>query len=398
MTMLDRYLSTVAYQIPAMHEWIDEQEKKFNLPIYSSVDVRDSGFKLGIVDTNLFPAGFNNLSSAQHSLISTQFRKAILKKDPTIRTIAIIAEDHTRNKRYLHHLFILRQLIENAGFSVILTSFFEGISHDLESENNHVLTIYGLQHLLHASSHAIDLLICNNDLTSGLPPLLKNLSIPCIPNPQLGWFNRSKIRHFEYANQWISTWANQFGLDPWLFSCLMKHSSDLSINTSEDRHVLADLASDLLKEITEKYKAYGISQQPTLFLKAANGTYGMGVEVVTSADDIALLNRKSRNNLSKGKGSSHISSFLIQEGISTIHHFDNHVAEPCLYLINNQVVGGFYRLNNQKNTTQNLNSPGMSFAPIETGTAFAYPSRYEWYGVLSRLAGLAASEEEKELA
>ena len=31
-------------------------------PFYSSVDVRNAGFKLAPVDTNLFPGGFNNLS------------------------------------------------------------------------------------------------------------------------------------------------------------------------------------------------------------------------------------------------------------------------------------------------------------------------------------------------
>ena len=40
--------------------WLLTQELNNELPLYSSVDIRDAGFKMAVVDTNLFPAGFNN--------------------------------------------------------------------------------------------------------------------------------------------------------------------------------------------------------------------------------------------------------------------------------------------------------------------------------------------------
>lgn len=42
--------------------WFREQWLKITPPFYTSVDLRNSGFKLAPVDTNLFPAGFNNLN------------------------------------------------------------------------------------------------------------------------------------------------------------------------------------------------------------------------------------------------------------------------------------------------------------------------------------------------
>ena len=42
--------------------WFKEQWQITPPPFYCSVDLRNAGFKLAPVDTNLFPAGFNNLN------------------------------------------------------------------------------------------------------------------------------------------------------------------------------------------------------------------------------------------------------------------------------------------------------------------------------------------------
>ena len=75
-----------------IHRWLDSHERSKELPLYSSVDIRDSGLKLAVVDTNLFPAGFNNL--CEHGLAdSVKFmREAILKRAPGGKDILIIAE------------------------------------------------------------------------------------------------------------------------------------------------------------------------------------------------------------------------------------------------------------------------------------------------------------------
>ena len=45
---------------PAIEHWFRTQWQERTVPFYSSVDLRNSGFKLAPVDTNLFPGGFNN--------------------------------------------------------------------------------------------------------------------------------------------------------------------------------------------------------------------------------------------------------------------------------------------------------------------------------------------------
>ena len=108
-----------------VHDWLQELEQEFLPPIYSSVDIRDAGFKVAVVDTNIFPAGFNNL--CEHGVAdSVRFiRQAVEKRAPGAKNILIVAEEHTRNTWYLEHLRVLRTIIQDAGYTVTLATFLE---------------------------------------------------------------------------------------------------------------------------------------------------------------------------------------------------------------------------------------------------------------------------------
>ena len=45
----------------SIERWFRLRWQAHELPFYCSVDLRNSGFKLAPVDTNLYPGGFNNL-------------------------------------------------------------------------------------------------------------------------------------------------------------------------------------------------------------------------------------------------------------------------------------------------------------------------------------------------
>jgi glutamate--cysteine ligase len=75
------------------------------------------------------------------------------------------------------------------------------------------------------------------------------------------------------------------------------------------------------------------------------------------------------------------------------------------------VVGGFYRVHGERGRDQNLNAPGMHFVPLKMAAdqvqpvpfpnpcntpdcgAAGEPNRFYSYGVVARLALLAASYE-----
>ena len=46
-----------------IEQWFRAQWLEHSPPFYAPVDLRNAGFKLAPVDTNLFPGGFNNLNA-----------------------------------------------------------------------------------------------------------------------------------------------------------------------------------------------------------------------------------------------------------------------------------------------------------------------------------------------
>jgi glutamate--cysteine ligase len=103
-----------------------------------------------------------------------------------------------------------------------------------------------------------------------------------------------------------------------------------------------------------------------------------------------------------GKEGLQVQEVLVQEGVYTFETVYDAVAEPVVYMIDHFVVGGFYRVHTKRGHDQNLNAPGMHFSPL----AFAEPcsspnpddpgcppNRFYAYGVIARLALLAAATE-----
>jgi glutamate--cysteine ligase len=78
-------------------------------------------------------------------------------------------------------------------------------------------------------------------------------------------------------------------------------------------------------------------------------------------------------------------------------------AEPVVYMMDRFVVGGFYRVNSQRGRDENLNAPGMTFQPLafekpcnvvdDSAQPCSDTNRFYTYGVVGRLALLAASQE-----
>ena len=73
-------LDVINRQQAAIHTWLAGYEQREELPLYTSVDIRDAQCKRAVVDTNLFPSGFNNL--CEHGIADsvTALRTAILER------------------------------------------------------------------------------------------------------------------------------------------------------------------------------------------------------------------------------------------------------------------------------------------------------------------------------
>ncbi len=64
---------------PAIENWLQDKWQKHATPFYSSVDLRNSGFNLALVDTNLCPGGFNNLNPDFDALCVQATMRAVEK-------------------------------------------------------------------------------------------------------------------------------------------------------------------------------------------------------------------------------------------------------------------------------------------------------------------------------
>jgi glutamate--cysteine ligase len=104
------------------------------------------------------------------------------------------------------------------------------------------------------------------------------------------------------------------------------------------------------------------------------------------------------------KEGQEVSEVIIQEGVPTFERVNDAVAEPVVYMIDRYVVGGFYRVHAERGVDENLNAPGAAFVPLafaESGQlprpgakpGASPPNRFYMYGVIGRLAMLAASYE-----
>jgi glutamate--cysteine ligase len=171
---------------------------------------------------------------------------------------------------------------------------------------------------------------------------------------------------------------------------------------------LAAQVDSILQRMRVKYAEYGVKQDPFVIVKADAGTYGMGIMTVKDADEIIGMNRKQRNKMAVVKEGLEVSDVLVQEGVYTFEQINDSVAEPVVYMIDHYVVGGFYRVNTARGEDENLNAPGMHFESLAFEACCTLPNpdcepddtpnRFYAYGVVARLALLAASLEMEAVA
>jgi glutamate--cysteine ligase len=393
----------------AIEQWFRVHWLEHTPPFYCSVDLRNSGFKLAPVDTNLFPGGFNNLNPAFLPLCIQAAMAAIEKICPEAKHILIVPESHTRNQFYLQNVAQLALILHHSGLNVRIGSLLPEIMGPtrLELSNGAHLTLEPLVRRgrrLGLTDFDPCSILLNNDLSAGVPDILKGLHEQfVIPPLHAGWVTRRKSRHFAAYAEVAQSFAATLGIDPWLLNPDFDVCGEINFQERRGEECLASKVDGLLARIRLKYREYGVSENPFVIVKADAGTYGMGIMTVRDASEVIGLNRKQRNKMAVVKEGLEVSEVIIQEGVHTFETVDSGVAEPVVYMIDRYVVGGFYRVHTARGRDENLNAPGMRFEPLAFDTACslpdpgtnpdAPPNRFFAYGVIARLALLAASLE-----
>jgi glutamate--cysteine ligase len=399
-------------QRPQIERWFRTQWLEHEVPFYASVDLRNSGFKLAPVDTNLFPGGFNNLNPDFLPLCVHAAMSAVQKLCPDTQRFLLVPENHTRNLHYLSNVAVLRRILEGVGLAVRLGSLIPDLKAPMEVEaaNGDKLLLEPIVR----KGNRVGLegfdpcaVLLNNDLSGGIPQILRGIEQRVVPALVAGWTTRRKSHHFHVYDRVAEGFAKLVGIDPWVINPFFSQCGKVNFNEKEGEDCLAANVEFVLNEIREKYAHYGITEQPFVIVKADAGTYGMGIMTVKSVDDVRNLNRKTRNKMSTIKEGQPVQEVLIQEGVYTFESVNGAVAEPVIYMMDQFVVGGFYRVHTERGIDENLNSPGAKYVPLAFETDCHAPdcggepgdplNRFYTYGVVARLANLAAAIEIEEL-
>jgi glutamate--cysteine ligase len=397
---------------PAIERWFRLEWMEHTPPFYSSVDVRNAGFKLAPVDTNLFPDGWNNLTPEMLPLAVQAAMAAIEKICPEARNLLVVPESNPRNSFYLSNLLQLKRVFHQAGLNVR----FGSLNADVKAPTTLTLPtgesvviepLIRTDRRLGLKDFDPCTILLNNDLSAGIPGILEDLNEQyLLPPLHASRSVRRMSRHFKAYEEISKRFGKLLGIDPWLINPMFAQCGEVNLAEGVGMDCLTTNVDALLGKIRRKYKEYGINEKPFVVVKADNGSYGnqgMGFMTVRDVKDLQGLNRTTKKG-STPKDMPLVSEVIIQEGVLTNERVNDAVAEPVVYMMDRYVVGGFYRIHAERGVDENLNAPGASFVPLAFADSgrlpqpgekpgSSSPNRFYMYGVIGRLAMLAASYE-----
>ena len=226
------------------------------------------------------------------------------------------------------------------------------------------------------------------------------ISAAPLPPLHAGWVTRRKSNHFRAYEEVAKKFAKLLGMDPWLINPMFTRCAEIDFNATRGRDELMSSAEALLGKVRRKYKEYGIQEKPFVIVKTDAGTSGASLMTVRDPKDLTDPSRLARG-LKEGQ---HSADMILQEGVPTFERVNDAVAEPVVCMIDRYVVGGFYRVHAERGVDENLNAPGSRFVPLAFAESnqlprpgakpgASAPNRFYMYGVIGRLAMLAAAYE-----
>ncbi|HEX5354652.1 MAG TPA: glutamate--cysteine ligase [Aquabacterium sp.] len=394
---------------PVIERWFRLEWMEHTPPFYTSVDVRNAGFKLAPVDTNLYPGGWNHLTPEMLPLAVQAAMAAIEKICPEAKNLLLVPENR-RDVSYLSNLAQLQRLFYMAGLNVRLGSLSNDIKDPttIELPGGDKVTLEPLirsKRRLGLKNFDPCTILLNNDLRAGVPGILEDLHEQyLLPPLHAGWATRRKSQHFKAYEEVSKRFGKLLGMDPWLINPLYNQCGEVDFAQGTGLECLRSNVDALLTKVRRKYKEYGINEKPFVVVKADDSHPGFGLLSVRDVKDLDALVAKAQKSMAAAGGAAVAPDVIIQEGVLTHERINDAVAEPVVYMMDRYVVGGFYRVHAERGEEESLSAPGARFVPLAFEKSAimpqpgqkpgaSAPNRFYMYGVIGRLAMLAASYE-----
>ena len=395
--------------LPAIERWFRLEWMEHTPPFYTSVDLRNAGFKLAPVSTNLFPGNFNHLAPETLPLAVQAAMAAIEKICPEARNLLLIPDQRLDDPFYRSHVQCLVQIFTQAGLNVRLGSAVEGAkrARTLPMPDGSELKVEPLVRTrgrLGLKNFDPCTILLNNDLAHGVPRELHNLHEQyLLPPLHAGWTVRRKSRHFKSYEEVAKKFAKLMGMDAWLINPVHSQCGEVDFEAPNGLECIKSNVDAVLTKVRRKYKEYGINERPFVVVKDDHGHRDGGVITVRDAKDLDDEHRL-RQRMGLAKDGDAVTEVMIQEGVPSYERVHSAVAEPVVCMVDRYVVGGFYRIHAERGTDENLGGPGSTFVPLAfdesthlprpgSKPGASAPNRFYMYGVLGRLAMLAAAYE-----
>jgi len=398
--------------VPAIERWFRLEWMEHTPTFYAAVDLRNAGFKLAPVDTNLYPGGYNNLTPEMLPLAVQAAMAAIEKICPEAKNLLLVpsgAEVAARNSFYLTHLKRLIQIFGQAGLNVRLGSLDPALTtrQTLPLPDGDELVLEPLlrqRHRVGLKDFDPCTILLNDDLAAGVPAALEDLHEQyLLPPLHAGWAQRRKTHHLSAYEEVAKKFAKLMGMDPWLINPMHAGAGEVALSDAQQVEALQVHADAMLTKVRRKYKEYGINERPFVVLRADQGHNGLRPITLRDAKDLPEAAQRMLSQAGTDAG-QRAQALIVQEGVATHERVNNAVAEPVVYTIDRYVVGGFYRVHAERDIDEALNSPGASYVPLAFADSHhlprpgekpgaSAPNRFYMYGVIGRLAMLAASYE-----
>lgn len=384
-------------------EWFCERSENLSFPIYSSYDIRDSGFKVSNVDANIFPAGFNNIcptdKESSVAIMETYLRKHYGSE---LHRILLVTEEHTANPFYWENVLTISGLLKSVGKKVLI-----GIPRKLEvplvvqsATGVSVEVVSAFENSKEVKEFAPQLVVSNNDFSIANEEWAAELTLPMNPPRELGWYQRKKSRYFKHYNQLVQEFSDLLGFDPFLINIKTEVFENFELTDDSSRQHLSEQVDKMISEIQKDYDRKGITEKPFVFVKNNSGTYGLAVVRVGSGAEVKEWTYKSRKKMKAAKGGRDVEEVIIQEGIPSIVRAEGASAEPVIYMIGCDLAGGFLRTHAEKSATESLNSPGAVFKKLcvsDLNVSLQGSPLENVYGWSAKLGVLAIALEAQEM-
>jgi glutamate--cysteine ligase len=249
-------------------------------------------------------------------------------------------------------------------------------------------------------------ILLNNDLSAGAPGILEDLHEQyLLPPLHAGWSVRRKSKHFKSYEEVSKRFGKLLGIDPWLINPMFGKCGGSQFCRRHGHGVPAKQRGRAADQ--DPPQIQGIRHQR----KALRGRQGRQRHLRHGHHDGARCQGPGRaepqdqaTRWPSSRTARTVSEVIIQEGVLTNERMNDAVAEPVVYMMDRYVVGGFYRIHAERGVDENLNAPGSSFVPLAFAESThlpqpgmkpgaSAPNRFYMYGVIGRLAMLAASYE-----